>query len=47
MVLRRLPGGEESTQRVGAGFGAAKVTAFRVPQELLPANDEFGKQLAA
>lgn len=47
MVLRRLPGGEESTQRVGAGFGAAKVTAFQVPQELLPANDEFGKQLAA
>lgn len=47
MVLRRLPGGEESTQRVGAGFGAAKVTAFHVPQDLLPANDEFGMQMAA
>ena len=47
MVLRRLPGGEESTQRVGAGFGAAKVTAFQLPQELLPANEEFCKQIAA
>ena len=41
MVLRRLPGGEESTQRMGPGFGAAKVTTFNLPQDLLPANDEF------
>lgn len=39
IVLRRLPGGEESTQRIGAGFGAAKVTVFDVPADLLPAND--------
>jgi len=39
-VLRRLPGGEESTQRMGPGFGAAKVTLFNLPQDLLPANDE-------
>lgn len=39
IVLRRLPGGEESTQRIGAGFGAAKVTAFHLPTELLPVND--------
>ncbi|SDD96252.1 hypothetical protein [Paraburkholderia lycopersici] len=49
MVLRRLPGGEESTQRLGAGFPASKVTVFDVPQDLLPAqNDfEFGQLLAA
>ena len=47
MVLRRLPGGEESTQRVGAGFGAAKVTAFHVPQDLLSANDGDDMQMAA
>lgn len=39
IVLRRLPGGEETTQRIGAGFGAVKVTAFHLPTELLPAND--------
>jgi hypothetical protein len=47
MVLRRLPGGEEATQRIGAGFGAAKVTVFNVPQDLLSANDECEMQLAA
>lgn len=47
MVLRRLPGGEESTQRVGVGFGAAKVTAFHVPQDLLSANDGDSMQMAA
>lgn len=46
MVLRRLPGGEESTQRLGAGFPAAKVTVFDVPADLLPANDD-GEQLLA
>lgn len=46
MVLRRLPGGEESTQRVGVGFGAAKVTAFYVPQDLLPQNDSEMKLAA-
>lgn len=47
VVLRRLPGGEESTQRIGAGFGAAKVTVFDVPADLLPANDEGEDLLAA
>jgi len=39
-VLRRLPGGAEGTQRIGVGFGAAKVTIFDIPADLLPANDE-------
>lgn len=47
MILRRLPGGEEATQRIGAGFGAAKVTVFDVPQDLLSANDEDDMQMAA
>lgn len=47
MILRRLPGGEETTQRIGAGFGAAKVTVFDVPQDLLSANDEGDMHLAA
>ena len=47
VILRRLPGGEETTQRIGAGFGAAKVTVFDVPQDLLAANDEGEMQLAA
>jgi hypothetical protein len=38
VVLRRLPGGEESTQRIGAGLGPAKVTRIDVPQHLLPAD---------
>lgn len=41
MVLRRLPGGEESTQRLGAGFPASKVTVFDVPADLLPAQNDF------
>jgi energy-coupling factor transporter ATP-binding protein EcfA2 len=40
IILRRLPGGKEATQRLGAGFGAAKVTVFDLPRELLPAIDE-------
>ena len=47
VVLRRLPGGEESTQRMGAGFGAAKVTVFNLPQDLLPATDECEMLAAA
>jgi len=47
VVLRRLPGGEESTQRIGAGLGAAKVTAFDVPEHLLPGDDEDDMLLAA
>ncbi len=47
VVLRRLPGGEESTQRIGAGLGAAKVTVVDVPQHLLPADDENDMLLAA
>lgn len=46
MILRRLPGGEESTQRVGT-MGPAKVTVFDVPEALLPANDEGENLLAA
>jgi hypothetical protein len=47
MVLRRLPGGEESTQRMGAGFPAAKVTDFNVPRDLLPAQNDFEQLWAA
>lgn len=47
VVLRRLPGGEESTQRIGAGLGPAKVTVVNVPQHLLPADDEDDMPLAA
>lgn len=47
VVLRRLPGGEESTQRIGAGLGAAKVVVIDVPQYLLPANDECADMLLA
>lgn len=47
VVLRRLRGGEESTQRIGAGFGSSKVTVFDVPQELLPAQDDDCEQLLA
>lgn len=47
LILRRLPGGEESTQRIGAGFAAAKVTVFDVPSDLWPANDDGGDLLAA
>jgi energy-coupling factor transporter ATP-binding protein EcfA2 len=47
-VLRRLPGGEESTQRMAPGFGASKVTMFNLPQDLLPAaNDESEMLMAA
>jgi energy-coupling factor transporter ATP-binding protein EcfA2 len=38
MLLRRLPGGLESTQRVGSQ-GAQKVTIFDLPEALRPAND--------
>lgn len=47
VVLRRLPGGTESTQRIGAGSGAMKVTSIDVPQHLLPADDEDDMLLAA
>ncbi len=47
VVLRRLPGGEESTQRIGAGLGAAKVTVIDVPEHLLPADGEYDMPLAA
>jgi energy-coupling factor transporter ATP-binding protein EcfA2 len=40
IILRRLPGGKEATQRLGAGFGAAKVTVFDLPRDLLPAVEE-------
>lgn len=47
VVLRRLPGGEESTQRLGAGMAPTKVTVIDVPAHWLPANDESDMQLAA
>lgn len=47
VVLRRLPGGEESTQRLGAGMAPTKVTVIDVPAHWLPANDEDDMQLAA
>jgi len=47
LVLRRLPGGEESTQRIGAGLGAMKVTVFDVPGHLLPAMNDDCMKLAA
>ncbi|MBE0548117.1 MAG: hypothetical protein IH627_10780 [Rubrivivax sp.] len=47
LVLRRLPGGEESTQRLGAGFPSCKVTVFDVPAELLPDESEGEMPLAA
>lgn len=47
VVLRRLPGGEESTQRIGAGLGASKVTVINVPEHLLPADDGGEMPLAA
>jgi energy-coupling factor transporter ATP-binding protein EcfA2 len=47
VVLRRLPGGVESTQRIGASSGAMKVTVVDVPQHLLPADDEGDMLLAA
>ena len=40
LTLRRLPGGEESTQRLGAGYKSSKVTMFDIPAELLPVCDE-------
>lgn len=36
MVLRRLPGGAESTQRIGTGQTPCKVTVFDMPIALLP-----------
>ena len=36
VVLRRLPGGTESTQRLSAGMPACKVTIFDLPAELVP-----------
>lgn len=47
MVLRRLPGGAESTQRIGAGAGAVKVTVFDVPAHLLPTDGFDDLPLAA
>ncbi len=47
VVLRRLPGGDESTQRIGVGFCAAKVTVFDVPTDLTAANDEDDGLIAA
>lgn len=45
--LRRLPGGDYETQRLGTGYKPCKVTVFDVPVEILPANDEDEEMLAA
>lgn len=42
LVLRRLPGGTESTQRIAQGMPACKVTIFNLPSELLPAARDIG-----
>jgi hypothetical protein len=47
VVLRRLPGGEESTQRIGPGFGAMKVTVIDLPADMLPLGVEEDVSLAA
>lgn len=47
LILRRLPGGEERTQRIGAGFRPSKVTVIPVPQHLLPPEGEDELPLAA
>lgn len=47
VVLRRLPGGEESTQRLGAGVGVAKVTVIDVPEHLLPGSVDGEVELMA
>lgn len=46
-VLRRLPGGSESTQRIGAGFGASKVTVIHIPDHMLAVGDFDEMRLAA
>lgn len=35
-VLKRLPGGMESTQRLGSGLKACKVALFELPEDLQP-----------
>ncbi|MBB3182272.1 hypothetical protein [Variovorax sp. Sphag1AA] len=39
LVLRRLPGGKESTQRLGPGLPSCKVTSFELPEELQPSRE--------
>lgn len=38
-MLRRLLGGQESTQRIWSGFGVAKVTVFDLPLKQPPAEE--------
>lgn len=40
VVLRRLPGGHESTQRIVSGMPPAKVTVFELPDAMQPMPDE-------
>jgi energy-coupling factor transporter ATP-binding protein EcfA2 len=40
IVLRRLPGGHESTQRIVSGMPSAKVTAFELPDSMQPMPSE-------
>lgn len=45
VTLRRLPGGQEATQRLG--LKTAKITMFDVPADYLPVNDESDDLMAA
>ena len=45
VTLRRLPGGQEATQRLG--LKTAKITMFDVPTDYLPVNDESDDLMAA
>lgn len=47
LLLRRLPGGLESTQRIGAGASATKVTVIDLPEAMCPAANDDEMLLAA
>lgn len=47
LVLRRLPGGHESTQRLGRGLPPCKATAFELPGDLQKSSDSPGSQPAS
>lgn len=47
LLLRRLPGGQESTQRVAAGATPTKVTVIDLPDSLCPAANDSEVLLAA
>lgn len=47
LLLRRLPGGVESTQRLGAGMSPAKVVMFDLPDYLRPEGQAESEMLLA